>query len=86
VCEQAIAAVLAEYGQVYDQELRSHVIGRGEVEGANLIINTKQLPLGPHEFLEKREVFLKELFPTAAPMPGTTSSVVSERTLRRRCR
>jgi len=67
--------VLAEYGHVYDQELRSHVIGRGEVEGANLIINTKSLPLGPHEFLEKREVHLKELFPTAEPMPGTLAGV-----------
>jgi beta-phosphoglucomutase-like phosphatase (HAD superfamily) len=69
---QAIAAVLAEYGQVYDEELRSHIIGRDEVEGANIVINAKKLPLGPHEFLRKREALLKELFPTAQPMPGTT--------------
>jgi pseudouridine-5'-monophosphatase len=63
--------VLAEYGQVYDEELRSHIIGRDEVEGANIVINAKKLPLGPHEFLRKRELLLKELFPTAQPMPGT---------------
>lgn len=67
---------------MYDQELRSHVIGRGEVEGANLIINTKTLPLGPHEFLEKREVHLKELFPTAEPMPGTWLPWISYKNLK----
>ncbi len=46
------------------------MIGRGEVEGANLIINAKGLPLTAEQFLERREIILAQYFPDAVPMPG----------------
>jgi len=67
---KAIGAVLAEFGQIYDQELRSCIIGRDEVEGANLIINTKKLPIDGRQFLAKRHLHLEQLFPEAELMPG----------------
>ncbi len=47
------------------------MIGRGEVEGANLVINAKGLPLTAEQFLEKREIILAQYFPDAVLMPGT---------------
>uniref|UniRef100_A0A6B2LH45 FCP1 homology domain-containing protein n=1 Tax=Arcella intermedia TaxID=1963864 RepID=A0A6B2LH45_9EUKA len=68
--EEAIGKVLALYGHTYDGNLRSQVIGKGEHEGAGIIVSTKKLPISPAEFLDKRNKFLKELFLKTQPKPG----------------
>eukprot|EP01121_Diplochlamys_sp_Union-15-3_P001563 TRINITY_DN11352_c0_g1_i1.p1 TRINITY_DN11352_c0_g1~~TRINITY_DN11352_c0_g1_i1.p1 ORF type:complete len:261 (-),score=50.52 TRINITY_DN11352_c0_g1_i1:14-712(-) len=70
--EEAIQAVLTSHDEkfTYTETLRSHVVGRGEHEGASLIISEHKLPVTPQEFLDAREIFLKKLFPTCKHMPG----------------
>jgi len=61
---------LKEFNHVYDKELRSNVIGKGEHEGAGIILKAKQLSITPEQFLAKRNVLLSELFLKVQPKPG----------------
>ena len=38
--------------------------------GAELIVKEKNLPMTAHEFLERREKIIVQLFPDCQPMPG----------------
>jgi len=40
--------------------------------GAELIVKEKNLPMTAHEFLERREKIIVQLFPDCQPMPGIT--------------
>jgi len=68
--EEAISGVLHSFGKTYDLHLRSNVLGKGEQEGAGIIVSSKLLPITPDQFLAQRNAILKELFPNALPKPG----------------
>ena len=67
---QAIAAVAARFGKVYDWTLKSQCIGRGTGEAARLIVDQLHLPLSPEALVAERDVLLRVLIATARPMPG----------------
>jgi len=68
--QTAYSEVISRFGKDYDQELRSNVLGRGEEEGAQMIVTAKQLPITAEELLNQRDELLEVLFLDCKPMPG----------------
>lgn len=70
---EAIAAVAARYGKLYDWSTKRHCIGRGTMDSARTIVEMLGLPISPETLVRERDVLLHELFATALPMPGAVS-------------
>jgi len=76
---EATRQVLEKYGvsgNAYSDEVRQHVIGVSELEGAANAVRLMGVPVEPHIFLHERESFLANLFPQCAEMKGARNLVL----------
>ena len=78
---QATQSVVGEYGKTFDWSLKSLMMGRHELEAAELLVKTLELPITAQEYLRRSGPIAEGLFPTAAELPGAEAFValLSER-------
>lgn len=72
---QSTQAVVGEYGKTFDWALKSQMMGRHELEGARLLVETLELPISAEEYLERQMPIAEGLFPTATEVPGAEAFV-----------
>lgn len=67
---EATQHVVGPHGKVFDWRVKRHMIGRSALESARYLVDALELPITPEDYLRDRAVLLRELMPTAEPMPG----------------
>ena len=78
---QATQEVVGEYGKTFDWTLKVQMMGRHELEGANLLVQALDLPISAEEYLRRQAPLMDRLFLTAAEVPGAEQfvSVLAQR-------
>lgn len=72
---QAAQAVVGRYGKHYDWSIKRHTMGGDPLAGARFVVATLELPISPEEYLEEREILMREFCKTASPRPGAARLV-----------
>src|SRR5262245_14138942 len=73
----ATQAVLDAYGKRFEWSLKREMIGRSDIEGAELLVSRLGLPLSAREYLALYEPQLEGLFARVPPMPGAEELVLA---------
>jgi HAD superfamily hydrolase (TIGR01509 family) len=74
---QATQAVLDRFGKVYDLSLKKQIMGGDSRVGAAFVLERLGVPLDVDEYLQERDVLLRELFARAPAMPGAVELVTA---------
>jgi pseudouridine-5'-monophosphatase len=74
---QATQAVLNAYGKRFEWSLKREMIGRSDIESAELLVSRLELPISAREYLALYEPQLDALFVQAPPMPGAEELVAA---------
>ena len=72
---EATQRVVGEYGKTFDWSLKSLMMGRHELEAAELLVKTLELPITAEEYLRRQVPIAESLFPTAVELPGAEAFV-----------
>ncbi|XP_054830354.1 pseudouridine-5'-phosphatase [Eublepharis macularius] len=67
--------VCESYGKIFTWDLKSSVMGRRALEGAEIMRTVLGLPITKEEIVNECEIKLKKLFPTSALMAGAEKLV-----------
>ncbi|MBF0352911.1 MAG: HAD-IA family hydrolase [SAR324 cluster bacterium] len=62
--------IVGKFGKTFDWSVKSRMIGKKAIDAANILVNALNLPIKPEQYLEQRNERLRELFPSAEPLPG----------------
>ena len=73
---EATQAVVGEYGKVFDWSLKSRMMGRHELEAAQLLVDSLALPISAEEYLKRQLPIAESLFRSAAELPGAEAFVL----------
>jgi pseudouridine-5'-monophosphatase len=72
---EATQTVVGEYGKTFEWSLKSLMMGRHELEAAELLVRTLELPITAEEYLRRQIPIAEGLFVTAAEVPGAEAFV-----------
>jgi len=67
--------VAAEYGGIFNWDIKVQLMGRPGRQGAELAVNLMKLPITTDEYLNALHKHKEELFPTAKLLPGADKLV-----------
>ncbi|XP_015278450.1 PREDICTED: pseudouridine-5'-phosphatase [Gekko japonicus] len=74
-CTIVYKEVCENYGKIFTWNLKSSVMGRRGIDGAEIMRNTLELPVTKEEILNECELRLNKLYPACALMPGVEKLV-----------
>lgn len=74
---EATQRIVSRYGKRFDWSIKVNMMGRSPYEAASYLVDVLQLPISAQTYLNEREVVLRELSPSAEPMPGAVDLVQS---------
>lgn len=66
-------AVVERYGKQVDLTMRADMIGRPRMDSARYLVDSLGLPITPQQYLDEREGYLREHFPSCQPLPGVVA-------------
>ncbi|HET7541408.1 MAG TPA: HAD-IA family hydrolase [Polyangiaceae bacterium] len=72
---EATQRVVGQYGKTFDWSLKSRMMGRHELEAAQLLVETLALPITAEEYLRRSVPIAEGLFASAAELPGAQAFV-----------
>lgn len=72
---EATQRVVGPYGKTFEWSLKSLMMGRHELEAAQLLVTTLELPITAQEYLRAQLPIAESLFPSASELPGAQSFV-----------
>lgn len=70
-----IQEVVSEFGHVYDWSLKRDMMGRSDLEGAELVVSRLKLPITPAEYMARREPIMERLLASSPVMTGARELV-----------
>ena len=74
---EATQAVVSEFGKTFDWALKKRMMGRNELEAAQLLVDTLALPISAAEYLRRQRPIAEQLFRGATEIPGAEKFVAS---------
>jgi pseudouridine-5'-monophosphatase len=72
---QATQSVVGEFGKTFDWTLKSRMMGRHELEAAELLVETLELPITAREYLSRQLPIAEKLFRSAEEVNGAAAFV-----------
>lgn len=66
----AAQAVVGRFGKVYDWNVKRHVVGGDPIRGARFVVEHLQLPISAEQYIEEREVHMRDLCKAVPAKPG----------------
>jgi pseudouridine-5'-monophosphatase len=72
---EATQRVVGEYGKTFEWSLKSAMMGRHELEAAELLVKTLELPITAAEYLRRQLPIAERLFESATELPGAEAFV-----------
>jgi len=74
---EATQRIVGQYGKTFDWSLKSRMMGRHELEAAELLVQALELPITAEEYLRRSKPIAESLFPSAAELPGAEAFVTA---------
>ena len=62
--------IVGRFGKTFDWSVKSNMIGRPSLDSARYMVQALQLPISAEQYLEERDVLLREAFVENEPLPG----------------
>ncbi len=72
---EATQQIVSEWGKVFDWSVKGKMIGRGQLEGAEYLVDALDLPIAPEEYLARRLPIVQRLFPSVKEIAGAEKFV-----------
>lgn len=76
---QATQSVVGQFGKTFDWTLKSKMMGRHELEAAELLVQTLELPITAEEYLRRQLPIAEALFRSAEEVKGAAAFVTELR-------
>ncbi|MET0340653.1 MAG: HAD-IA family hydrolase [Polyangiales bacterium] len=77
---EAAVRVCARHGATFTYAIKRAVMGGDSLRGATIVVETLGLPITPEAYLAEREVVLRSLLPTLAPIAHAPALLAGLRT------
>lgn len=62
--------IVGRFGKVFDWSIKGNMIGRGSRETSEYLVRALELPISADDYLDERDVLLRQAFPAAEPLRG----------------
>ncbi len=62
--------ITSRFNKTFDWSIKGNMIGRPQLDAARYLVDALDLPLSAEQYLEERNILLRQAFAQSAPLPG----------------